>query len=141
MNKSHVFLAATLLVGMTVFPIGIERAELASAQSVLDTTITVGGSVTFAIDATKLASVPGCSKSSGCVSTIKLCNLTTAGVENPGSCVVLNGTDDNGSTSIGYTIEESIPANSSTGAAAQTNDYTVAVVHISIPAAEAEVTQ
>ena len=83
--------------------------------------------------------MPGCSKSAGCVSTIKLCNFTSTGAVNPASCVVLNGTASNGSTALGYTIEQAIPASTTTGAAAQTNDYTVATLRISIPAAEAEV--
>jgi hypothetical protein len=130
--------AAAIIGGVGLF-LAMGHSPVASAQSVVDTTISVGGSVTFSIDATKLAAVPGCSKSAGCVSTIKLCNLTAAGVVNPASCVVLNGTSANGSTLIGYTIEEAIPANAATGAAGQTNDYTVATVRISIPAAEAEV--
>jgi hypothetical protein len=129
---------AALIASATLFVLAFAGSERVRAQSVVDTTITVGGSVVFSIDATKLAQVPGCSKSAGCVSTIKLCNETN-GIVNPSSCVVLNGTNSNGNTAVGYTIEEAIPPNATTGAAAQTNDYTVATVRISIPAAEAEV--
>lgn len=138
MRVLSAYLGAALLALASMFALAFSRADRAAAQSVVDTTITVGGSVVFSIDATKLAAVPGCSKAAGCVSTIKLCNEAN-GVVNPASCVVLNGTASNGNSVIGYTIEEAIPADAATGAVAQTNDYTVATVRISIPAAEAEV--
>ncbi|HEV2298329.1 MAG TPA: hypothetical protein VGR72_07415 [Candidatus Acidoferrales bacterium] len=139
MRSFLAYFAAAMMASAALFVLAFGGSERARAQSVVDTTITVGGSVVFSIDATKLAQVPGCSKSAGCVSTIKLCNLTSTGAINPESCAVLNGTNNNGNTPIGYTIEEAIPANATTGAAAQTSDYTVATLRITIPSAEAEV--
>lgn len=138
MRSFLVFFGAALMASAALIVLAFGGSRRASAQSVVDTTITVGGSVVFSIDATRLAQVPGCSRAAECVSTIKLCNETN-GVVNPASCVVLNGTASNGNTVVGYTIEEAIPSNATTGAAAQTNDYTVATLHIAIPAAEAEV--
>ncbi|HKW89745.1 MAG TPA: hypothetical protein VJN21_13435 [Candidatus Acidoferrales bacterium] len=138
MRNFLAYLGAALLACAALFVLAFGGSMRAHAQSVVDTTITVGSSVVFAVDATKLALVPGCSKAAGCVSTIKLCNETN-GVVNPSSCVVLNGTANGGSTVLGYTIEEATPANATTGAAAQTSDYTVATLRITIPPAEAEV--
>ncbi|HEV2340291.1 MAG TPA: hypothetical protein VGS15_00665 [Candidatus Acidoferrales bacterium] len=139
MRNLLAYAGAALMTCAALMVLAFGGSKGAAGQSVVDTTITVGGSVTFSIDASKLALVPGCSKSAGCVSTIKLCNLTSTGAVNPASCVVLNGTASNGNTAIGYTIEQAIPANTTTGAAAQSNDYTVATLRISVPAAEAEV--
>lgn len=139
MKKLVAYIGASLSVCAATLAVVLAGPPRARAQSVMDTTITVGGSVTFSIDATKLALVPGCSRSAGCVSTIKLCNVTSSGAVNPASCVVLNGTNGAGNTVLGYTIEEAAPANATTGAAAKTSDYAVATVRVSIPPAEAEV--
>lgn len=90
----------------------------------IDTTIRAGFSANLNIDATKLVLTPGCSKASGCVTTLVLCQIVN-GVKSS-NCLTLNGSASEGFTTLDLDIVET------TGATVSKNE--VGSLTVQIPA-------